>query len=204
MQRVPDSMAESIIGLYEKQAAAWDAQRGSDLPERDWIDRFMTLLPEAGTVLDIGCGSGEPVARYLIERGFRPTGVDSSRSLIALCRERFPMHQWIAADMRRLDLDRRFDGLIAWHSFFHLPPDDQRTMFARFAAHAAPGAPLMFTSGPEAGESIGTWQGAPLYHASLDPEEYETLLAEHGFTLVERRLRDPDCGHISVWLARRS
>ena len=42
-------------------------------------------------------------------------------------------------------------------------------MFPRFAAHAQPGAPLMFTSGSEAGEAIGEWQGEPLYHASLEP-----------------------------------
>ena len=42
------------------------------------------------------------------------------------------------ADMRRLALGRRFAGLIAWDSFFHLRPQDQRAMFPIFAAHAAP------------------------------------------------------------------
>lgn len=37
-------------------------------------------------------------------------------------------------------------------------------MFPVFAAHAAPGAVLMFTSGPTAGEAIGEWEGEPLYH----------------------------------------
>ena len=75
-------------------------------------------------------------------------------------------------------------------------------MFPRFAAHAKPGAALIFTSGSEAGEAIGEWQGEPLHHASLDPEEYEKLLDENGFELVERRLHDPECGEATVWLAR--
>ena len=197
-------MHERIIGLYEKNARAWDAQRGRDLRERPWLDRFAALLPPAGRVLDLGCGAGEPIARDLVERGFTLTGIDSSPSLVALARRRLPDQEWIVADMREVDLRRRFDGLIAWHSFFHLAPHEQRAMFPRFAAHAEPGAALMFTSGPQAGEEIGRWQGEPLYHASLDPQEYEALLGGIGFDVLEHRLRDPECGEATVWLARRT
>ncbi len=193
---------ERIIGLYEENAAAWDRQRGRDLHERPWLDRFAALLPAGGSILDIGCGMGEPVARWFIARGFAVTGVDSSPSLIAMARERFPGQAWVTADMRALALGRRFDGLIAWHSFFHLSPDDQRPMFARFAAHARPSGALMFTSGAEQGEAIGPWQEEPLYHGSLDPAEYEDLLRRNGFVDMTRRIRDPDCGSSSVWLAR--
>ena len=197
-------MHDRIVTLYEENAAAWDRQRGRDLFEQPWLDRFLALLPEGGRILDIGCGSGEPIASYFVARGFSVTGVDSSASLIALAQARLPDQEWIVADMRRLDLRRRFDGLIAWHSFFHLAADDQRAMFARFAAQAAAGAALMFTSGAEAGEAIGEWHGEPLFHTSLDPAEYESLLADNGFALVERRLRDPECGDATVWLARKT
>ena len=197
-------MHDRIVSLYEANAEAWDRQRGRDLHERAWLDRFAALLPAGGTILDIGCGSGEPISQYFIARGFAVTGVDSSETLIGLCRKRFPTQDWIVADMRRLDLGRRFEGILAWHSFFHLSADDQRPMFARFAAHAKPGAALMFTSGPEAGEVIATWQGEPLYHASLDPEEYQALLRKSGFAIVERRLRDRECGEATICLARRS
>jgi trans-aconitate methyltransferase len=194
---------DRIIGLYEDHAAAWDRQRGRDLHEKPWLDRMLALTAAGGSILDLGCGTAEPVARYLIGRGHAVTGVDSSPSMIALARKRFPAHEWIVADMRTLDLGRRFDALIAWHSFFHLSPEDQRAMFPRFAAHARPGAPLMFTSGAERGETIGTWQDEPLYHGSLDPAEYEELLAANGFAVVRRVLRDPDCGTSTVWLAIR-
>ena len=197
-------MHERIVGLYEDNAAAWDRQRGRDLFEKPWLDRFLGLLPPRPSILDIGCGMGEPIAAYLIERGAQVTGVDSSPSLIALCRKRFPEHRWIAEDMRRLELGERFDGLLAWHSFFHLAPEDQEPMFPRFAAHAAPGAALMFTSGWGRGEAIGRWQGEPLYHGSLDTEEYAGLLAVNGFALVDHRLRDPECGEATIWLAQAS
>jgi len=122
-------------------------------------------------VLDLGCGGGAPVASNLVTQGMRVTGVDSSPSLIALCRERLPDAEWIVADMRGLKLEDRFDGILAWDSFFHLKPDDQRAMFVVFAAHAEPGAILMFNSGPAFGEAVGSYNGDQLYHASLDPAE---------------------------------
>ena len=152
-------------------------------------------------MLDVGCGMGEPIARYVIERGFGVVGVDASPSMIERCRARFPDSKWLVADMRELELGRRFDGLLAWDSFFHLGMEDQREMIPRFAAHARPGAPLMFTSGPAEGEAIGSYREEPLYHASLGPAEYEQLLATNGFVVRAYVPEDPTCGDHTVWLA---
>lgn len=197
-----DPSSKQIGALYERHAAAFDRDRGNRLVERVWLDRFRAIMPDGAAVLDLGCGSGEPVARYLIEAGHRFTGVDSSSTLIGLCRSRFPDETWIAADMREVSLARRFGGIIAWNSFFHLTPDDQRQMFAVFRDHAEPGAALMFTSGPRAGEAIGSYQGEALYHASLDAADYEALIAVHGFSVVQHVVEDADCGGLTVWLAR--
>ncbi|WP_407058002.1 class I SAM-dependent methyltransferase [Raoultella ornithinolytica] len=74
-------------------------------------------------------------------------------------------------------------------------------MFARFAAHARPHAPLMFTSGTHDGEAIGRFEGDELYHASLAPEAYRRLLETHGFELLKHVVNDPCCGGRTVWLA---
>ncbi|KRE11978.1 methyltransferase [Bosea sp. Root381] len=195
-------LASEIVSLYERHADAFDAARGRTLFEARWLERFASCLPPGAAILDIGCGSGEPIARYFIDRGFSVSGIDSSPKLIGLCRARFPDSDWQVADMRALALGRRFDGLIAWDSFFHLTPEDQRGMFALFRAHAAEGAALIFTSGPTHGEAIGTFEGEPLYHGSLAPEEYRTLLAENGFEVVQHLAEDPACGGHTVWLAR--
>jgi SAM-dependent methyltransferase len=198
--------ADDIIGLYERRALDWvgDRSRQTKFIERPWLDRFAVLAKPGGTILDLGCGSGKPMAAYLLTQGFDLCGIDSSPTMISLCRENFPDRQWIVADMRTLDLQRRSDGVMAWDSFFHLTPDDQRRMFPVFRAHAAPGAPLMFTSGPRHGEAIGTLRGEPLYHASLAPDEYRSLLAANNFTVVAEKMEDPECGGHSVWLARRN
>jgi SAM-dependent methyltransferase len=194
--------AENIINLYERNARAWDEARRHARPddEKLWIQRFLSIADPGSPILDLGCGSGEPIAADLLAVGRRVTGVDSSSSLISICRERFPAATWIVEDMRRLKLGDRFGGILSWHSLFHLTAEDQEQMFAVFSAHAAPGAVLMFTSGTERGEAIGNWQGEPLYHASLDSSEYKTLLDRHGFSLVDHV--EGDGNRATVWLAK--
>lgn len=191
-------MHERIIDLYERTAAQWDAARGQSRLETEWLDMFLAAVRPGGTIFDLGCGSGKPAA-YFVERGFSVVGADSSSSLIEMCRNRLPEQEWIVADMRALALGQQFDGVIAWHSFFHLRADDQRAMFPRFAAHAAPGAALMFTSGDRAGPAVGEWQGEALYHDSLSQEEYRALLAANGFEVLHFAVGEA----ATAWLARR-
>lgn len=200
---MPSEEAAGIIDLYQRKASDWIESRArTKLIEKRWLDRLLALLPPAGAVLDIGCGAAEPMAAYLINLGHPVTGVDSSPAMIDACRKRFPGEEWIVSDMRTLALQRTFRGILAWDSFFHLCYDDQRRMFPIFRAHAAPAAALMFTSGPKHGEAIGEFGGEPLYHASLDPAEYRSLLDQNGFRVVSHVAEDPDCGGHTIWLAQ--
>jgi trans-aconitate methyltransferase len=197
-----DPAAGRVVELYQRHAVTWSRERGDRVIEKAWLDRFLALLPAHPRVLDIGCGPGVPIAQYLIANGCRVAGVDASSAMISICADRFPEQHWQVADMRHLDLTHTFDGIMAWDSFFHLPQSDQRSMFPIFRRHAAAGAPLMFTSGPAAGEQIGSYQGEPLYHASLDSDEYRKLLRDNGFSVVAHAVEDPDCGQHTIWLAR--
>ena len=197
------SLADDVVSIYREHADAFVRLRGAGLIERAWLDAFLALLPGANSrVLDIGCGYGVPIAQYLIERGCRVTGVDTSVLLLNRAKAAFPEHQWIAADMRQMAVAGPFDGLIAWHSFFHLSPEDQRGMFGEFRRLAAPGAVLMFTSGTGLGEAMGEFEGRPLYHGSLEGEEYRELLGVNGFEVVRHVVEDAGCGGATVWLAK--
>ena len=199
-----NTAAEHIIDIYERHADAWVSARlrEGNLYERAWLDRFCGLIPPSGSVLDLGCGAGAPIARYLSERGCSITGVDSSPAMVSMFQSRLPHDQALVADMRTLSLDQVFHGILAWDSFFHLNHDDQRRMFPIFRAHAAPRASLMFTSGPAHGEVIGRLEGEPLYHASLNAAEYTGLLDDEGFDVVSTLAEDHTCGGRTVWLAQ--
>ena len=192
---------EDILPTYNAVAIDWDTQRSQALFERKWLNRMMKLAP-GKTVLDIGCGTGRPIARYLLEKGATVTGLDGAPGMLNLFLTNLPDARAILADMRGVDLGETFHALLAWNSFFHLSADDQRAMFAVFARHANPGAALMFTSGPEKSERTGQVAGKSVYHASLDPSEYESLLNANGFRVKHFHPEDPDCAGHTIWLAK--
>ncbi|MEL6958057.1 MAG: methyltransferase domain-containing protein [Pseudomonadota bacterium] len=196
---------DDILRTYDTGAEVFARERNRTLFEKANLDRMLGVTPRNDgprRLLDLGCGPGVPIARYLAERGMAVTGVDGAAGMITLFRQNLPDAEAIHADMRTLDLGPRFDAILAWHSFFHLPPDDQRAMFDIFARHAAPRAALMFTTGPEAGEAYGHAAGGPVYHASLSPDEYRDCLDKAGFNVLAFRPDDPECDRSTVWLAR--
>ena len=192
---------EDILPTYDAVGPHWArVERDTSLFERAHLERMLDAAPGRG-VLDLGCGSGRPVAHWLAGTGARVTGVDGAASMIALFRRSVPDARAVHADMRGLALGERFDAILAFDSFFHLCPDDQRAMFATFAAHAAPGAALMFTAGPAASVRVGQVAGRRVYHASLDPEEYRHLMRAAGFRPVSYHPEDPACRGRTVWHA---
>lgn len=194
-------MPHRIIDLYQRHAAAFDAARRNSFPERAWLERFARMLSPHAEVLDLGCGGGEPIARFLVDNGYRVTGVDSSTTLINLARTRFARHTWIEADMMRFGGDSgAYDGIVAWCSLFHLEVERQEKLIRRMGVWLRKGGVALFNTGPANTVAIGEFEGEELYHASLSPAEYRAILAESGLTVVNHVSEDASSGGFTVWL----
>ena len=136
--------ADRVISHYERYALSWDVdRRAATWYDKSWIDRFYSFasVPDRRYSMSDAAG-GERVAFAMVTAGIKVTGVDTSPTLLALCRNRMPDQEWVRGDMRTLALGRRFGGVLAWDSFFHLKHDDQRAIFPIFAAHAERGTIL--------------------------------------------------------------
>jgi SAM-dependent methyltransferase/GNAT superfamily N-acetyltransferase len=188
---------------YEKIADWFDTVRARDLAlEKPYLDKVAGKTKPTGKVLDLGCGMGEPVTKYFVDKGFQVTGIDGSFKMIEKAKRYVPGATFYVQDLRRLHLEEKFDAIILWHSFFHLTQNDQRTLFPCFAAHMNPGGILLFTSGYEEGEVWSDNGGENLYHASLSPIEYRELLKSHSFSLIMCEIEDKNCGGATVWIAK--
>ena len=195
---------KNVYKVYNKIANWFSENRYTGLLEKNYLDNLIERIPVEGTVLDLGCGTGKPILEYLLSKNLNVTGVDASSEMLKIAKTNFPSTEFILQDMRLLNLNKRFDAIIAWHSFFHLPAADQPAMFELFEKHLNPNGILLFTAGPAHGEAWGINGGENLFHASLDTEEYENLLSKHHFIVLKHVLKDPDCGEATIWMAQNS
>lgn len=171
--------------------------------ERKIIEMVQPYLSPGSSIFDVGCGTGEPIASYFLKQGYAVTGLDASIEMIQRCRERFPNAHWLVGDMRERQTDQEFDLVIVWHSFFHLPKEDQPAALGLLCSYVKPNGLLVFTSGPAEGEVWSENGGENLFHASLSPDAYQSILARHGFGILFHQAEDPDCGDATVWVAQR-
>ena len=197
-----DNEKHNVFKSYDIIADWFSQNRNAFLMEKAYLDQLIDIVGIEASVLDLGCGTGMPMMSYLINRGMQTIGVDASYRMLEIAKENLPQADFIKADMRELSLDRKFDAIIAWHSFFHLPAEDQPAMFKIFKDHLKENGILLFTSGKEYGEAWGMNGGENLFHASLNTDQYHSLLEAQGFRVLVYKEDDPDCGDATVWMVK--
>lgn len=193
---------KNVYQVYNKIGDWFAENRYADSVERAYLGAIIEQLPPNASMLDIGCGNGKPILEYFINHNIRVVGIDGSEKMMELARNNFPGTRLMLLDMRQMQLGEKFDVLIAWHSFFHLPAEDQPAMFEIFRNHLETDGFLLFTSGTERGEAWGMNGGENLFHASLATEEYRALLESNHFVVLKHQVNDPDCGGANVWMAQ--
>jgi SAM-dependent methyltransferase len=93
------------------------------------------------TLLELGCGGGH-LASHLPEHlpDVSMTLVDLSEQMLAVSRALNPHAEHVAADMRTLRLNRRFDAVLVHDAIdYLLDPAELDALAATVAAHLAPG-----------------------------------------------------------------
>ncbi len=169
---------------YNTCAAAYErARRETVHPEIKWLK---SQLPNRAHVLDIGCGSGLPVARELAKR-FIVTGVDISAEQIRRARENARHAEFIHSDIMALDFPAAsFDAVVALYAIFHIPRGEHERLFRSICRWLKPGGLLLATLTREAEEAYteDNFFGAEMYWSNYGMAEYRAMLAEAGFEII--------------------
>lgn len=167
------------------------------------LDEFEHLLCPGDRVLDLGCGCGVPMARYLAEK-YRVTGVDFSPVQIARARRLVPQARFVCADMTEAEFEpSAFDAVVSFFAIIHVPIEEQFALFGRLMGWLADGGHLMATVGDRAWTGTeADWHGGEMYWSHADKDTYRTWIETLGGTiLAERFLPEGSSGH--TWLVAR-
>lgn len=193
---------KNVFKVYDEVSEWFNENRSKHLIELKYLQELLSYLPEKSEILDLGCGTGKPIMEYFLSQNYRVIGVDASWKMLEIAKSNFPNNEFYLMDMRRLKIERKFDAIIAWHSFFHLPVDDQEKLIPKLSNLLNPNGLFLFTSGPENGISWGKINGQDLFHASLSESQYKNLLQNNNFKVIKHVVQDPMCGGATVWLAQ--
>jgi SAM-dependent methyltransferase len=123
--------------------AQWYDLVYGEKPYQAEVQRLHALIaqhnPPLRTLLDVGCGTGRHIG--FLSEWYTCAGSDASAPMIAIARERHPGTEFYVADMRDLDLERRF-GVVTC-MFGAIAHADLRESITRMAAHLEPGGILV-------------------------------------------------------------
>lgn len=196
--------ALDVPRAYDLIAQKFFAERPTVLREKKYLDLALAGVPIGAAILDLGCGTGRPIAEELIRRGYDVTGVDGSAQMLAIARRNLPSAQLIHARMEEVELANTFSAAIVWDSLFHVHRDHHPAIYAKLARWLQPGGRLLLSSGgsEDAGFTSEMF-GETFFYSSWTPLKVVELLEAAGFVVEVCEVDQPESrGHVAI-VARR-
>ncbi len=145
-------------------------------------ERALAFAPKGGRALDVGCGSTGRFIDLLLNHGYQVEGVDLSRRMIELARQRHPQITFHQADIRQWELPTAYHLITAWDSIWHLPLEENEPVLRKLLGGLAPGGVCIFTTGgldhPQ--EKRDATMGPELRYSTLGIPRTLEVLAECG------------------------
>jgi len=159
------------------------------------LEDLASLLPSEAAVLDLGCGAGVPVTRWLADRGFVVTGVDVSAKQLELARTNVPEGTFFKADMTEVVFGpETFAAVVAFHSIIHVPRTEHPTLLESIHGWLRPGGTLLATmtvADYEGRDEDWEGWGVPMVWSHYDRNANVAMLQDAGF---EIRYAEPRTG----------
>lgn len=176
------------------------------LDDSDQVIPLLNMLPEGSSVLDLGCGAGQPITERLAEC-YQVTAVDISENMINLAQANLKQVNFIDGDISRLNLvNCKFDGAVAIFVLFHLPADEHELIFAKVWSWLNPGGYFLVTLTEESRKAClrDDFFNTRMFWSNLGWKDYEEIITRIGFKIVGEKIYGRCYGNNSQEIDRRN
>jgi len=157
---------------------------------------FLELLPDGGSILDAGCGSGRDTRAFL-DLGYRVTAIDASVKMVEATKRltRQPVRQ---LTLQALDYSAEFDGIWACASLLHVPLAELDDVLTKFGTALCPEGVCYLSFKEGDGERT---DGDRLFTDVTEKELQEKLRQQASFKVVQIwTTRDRRPGQSQSWV----
>jgi len=169
-----------LMSHYDAIASVYNAHRSDSIGVAT-VSRYIDTLGWDSSVLDMGCGTGKPIAMAIAGKVRAYTGVDVSPDMASAFRRALPTATCIVADLAAVDLgSTMYDLCFSWGALCHLEPEDQRSALAKAICHTKPGGLILFTGSAEKGMCDGYVGPHQICHYSLGAAAYDDVFVSQG------------------------
>jgi SAM-dependent methyltransferase len=175
---------EETIAFYDSESAAyaeWSAPKG----EYAWLEKFVSMTPEKGRLLDYGCGGGW-AAKRMLDAGRRVDAFDGSAAL-ATEASKFTGINVKVMRFEAFDAIALYDGIWASFCLLHAPRAAMASNLSRICRGLKPGGLLYLGLKIGSGE---TRDSLGRFYSYFTAEEIEPLLRDAGFGEIDIRRRE--------------
>lgn len=172
---------------YDQVAHEYARLEGEmEWPRMRWLNKLLNRLEVNSSILDLGCGSGDP-ADIAIARKHKITGVDISQTQIKLARRNVPAGDFLHGDVGSAEFpDASFDAAISFYTLEHIPRAEHETILRRIYRWLRPeGFMLISIEAGDVESMVGEWLGVPMFFSCFDPETMKRLVEGAGFEILE-------------------
>jgi SAM-dependent methyltransferase len=174
----PNPPFDQIGKRYDESFVERDVQ----VAEGDWL---IGQLTPAARVLDLGCGSGLPTARQLVDAGMTVVGLDESAVMLDLAREHAPGGQYLHQDLRDIADLGEFDAAVVFFSLIMLPRRDIPPLLEQLRGQLR--GPKLLQVAMVLGdfdEFPVVFMGVPMTATAYPPDELARLVERAGFEIL--------------------
>ncbi len=195
-----------VSNVYRPAGAPADAFGHTHSDHQRWLRPLFSELERGSSVLDLGCGCGDPDARLLAER-FRVTGVDLSDVQIARARRSVPGARFVRADLTEVRYrPGAFDAIVCLYALIHVPLEEQRPLLVRAHRWLRDGGLFLLLTGHSAYTGVEEnrlGSNARMYWSHTDATTYARWLADTGFEVLRRTVVPEEGSRHALFLARK-
>ncbi|WSQ14746.1 methyltransferase domain-containing protein [Streptomyces sp. NBC_01231] len=169
----------SAAELFDGLGLAYEEAFGRLPAQWEAVDWLARRLPSGARVLDVGSGTGRPVAERLAAAGCSVTGIDVSPVMVALAREQVPGARFEQCDVREFTPEGGFEAVCAFFPLLMMTRAQATAALRRMAGWLAPGGYLVTATVPADVEGVQIeFMGRPVRVSSFAADDYLRMLRE--------------------------